>query len=145
MEIVNREFPWYTDGINGWVDVEDVASAMILLMESGIIDERFILNGENLPYKTVFTWMAEALRKKPPHRRSGKWMTELVWRIMVIKSRITGKTSTVTKETARTAQGQHLYDGSKFLKQFPSFRYKPLQDTIARMAPVFLAQQNEIK
>jgi len=138
MEIVYREFPWYTEGINGWVDVQDVAAAMILLMESGIVEERYILNAGNFSYREVFTGMAEALKRKPPHRRSGKWMTELVWRMMVIKSRLTGRSSTITRETARTAQSRNLYDNSKFLQQFPSYTYRPIQETIARMAASFL-------
>lgn len=141
MEIVYREFPWYTDGINGWVDVKDVADAMVLLMESDLVEERFILNAGNYPYKEVFTWMAAALQRKPPHRRSGKWMTELVWRMMVIKSRLTGRSSTVTRETARTAQSKHLYDNHKFLQQFPAFIYRPLPQTIERMAARFLQQR----
>lgn len=141
MEIVYREFPWYTEGINGWVDVKDVADAMVLLMNSGLEEERFILNAGNYPYREVFTHMAEALKRKPPHRRSGKWMTELVWRLMVIKSRITGRQSTITRETARTAQSRHLYDNRKFLEKFPSFTYRPLPRTIERMAASFLQQR----
>ena len=39
---VYDEFKWYTPGVNGFVDVEDVAAATVLLMESGISGERFI-------------------------------------------------------------------------------------------------------
>ena len=52
---VYNEFPWYTEGITGVVDVRDVARAMILLMNSEINRERFILNAENLSYKKIFT------------------------------------------------------------------------------------------
>ncbi|MBL0145220.1 MAG: NAD-dependent epimerase/dehydratase family protein [Chitinophagaceae bacterium] len=42
-----NEFPWYTAGTTGFVDVKDVASAMIQLMESDVTAQRFILSAEN--------------------------------------------------------------------------------------------------
>src|SRR6185437_1228576 len=39
-----NEFKWYTEGVSGFVDAQDVARAMILLMNSDITSERFILN-----------------------------------------------------------------------------------------------------
>lgn len=57
---------FYTHGMNGYVDVRDVADAMIFLMEHDVKNERFILNSENIDYKTLFTYMANALGKKAP-------------------------------------------------------------------------------
>jgi len=51
---------FYPPGKNGFVDVRDVARAMILLMESDIRNERFILNAENLEYKKLLGMMAVA-------------------------------------------------------------------------------------
>jgi len=45
------EFPWYTEGISGFVDVADVVNAMIALMESDITGERFIVSGHNASYQ----------------------------------------------------------------------------------------------
>jgi nucleoside-diphosphate-sugar epimerase len=41
------QFPWYSDGVTGFVDADDVAKAMVELMASEITAERFILNGES--------------------------------------------------------------------------------------------------
>ncbi|HEY4205502.1 MAG TPA: SDR family NAD(P)-dependent oxidoreductase, partial [Puia sp.] len=43
---IYNEFPWYSNGINGFVDVGDVAGAVIRLMEADISGQRFILNGD---------------------------------------------------------------------------------------------------
>jgi len=48
-------FPFYAGGISGLVDVRDVAKAAIQLMESAIQEERFVVSGENLAYKDLFT------------------------------------------------------------------------------------------
>jgi dihydroflavonol-4-reductase len=138
MKIVYDEFPWYTGGINGWVDVKDVVRAMVLLMNSEIKNERFIINGGNHAYKDVFTQMAIALQRKPPHKKASPWMTEIVWRMEVLKSKWGNKPVTITKETARTAQAQCHYSSDKLCRQFPDFRYHSLAATIERMAASFL-------
>ena len=72
------EFPWYTEGSSGFVDVLDVVEAMILLMESSICDQRFILSGENLPYRDIFTMIANAFHKKAPHKKVTALLAEIV-------------------------------------------------------------------
>src|SRR4051794_33690802 len=66
---VYKEFPWYTEGVTGFVDVEDVVKVMISLMESDISGERFIISCANLSYGEVFTKIAQAFNKKIPHKK----------------------------------------------------------------------------
>lgn len=142
MKVVAKEFPFYTQGINGWVDVQDVANITYQLMQSDISGERFILCEGNHSYKEIFTLMAEALDKKPPRIKASQWMTELVWRWEMLKHSITGKPITITKETARTAQKQNFYNNSKLFNYLPHFRYTPIKDTIQRMANAYLLQNH---
>lgn len=139
MEIVYQEFPWYTEGINAWVDVRDVVQAMLLLMHSDIQEERFIISNGNYAYKEVFTAMARALRKRPPHKKASPAMTAFVWRYELLKSRLSGKEATISRETAQTAQSKYYYSNEKFLKQFPGFVYTQLEETIKRMAARFVS------
>jgi dihydroflavonol-4-reductase len=138
MKVVYGEFPFYTEGITAWVDVKDVVEAMYLLMKSDVHSERFILSVGNHAYKEVFTLMANALNKKPPHIKATPFMSGIVWRFNALKNALTGKTVTLTKETAATAQRKNYYSNSKFTGFFPSFAYTPLPETILRMADAFL-------
>lgn len=142
MDIVYKEFPWFTEGITSWVDVKDVAAAMILLMNSDISEERFIISGGNFAHKDIFTRMARALKRRPPFKQATPFMTEIVWRAEFFKSRLAGKEATITKETARSAQRKSNYDNSKFPAAFPGFQYQGIDDTIARMAAAFLKSQH---
>lgn len=137
MKVADGEFPFYTEGVNGWVGVEDTVRAMILLMKSDISEQRFILSEGNYSYKEIFTMMAISLGKKPPHIKAPKWATGLLWRWNLVKKLLTGKSATVTKETTRTAQVKCYYDNSKFLKTFPDFRYTPIQNTVGEMAKMY--------
>jgi len=137
MQIVYDEFPWYTNGINSWVDVKDVAGAMILLMNGDISEERFIISGGNFSYREIFTQMAETLGRRPPFKEASPFMTEIVWRAELFKSRLANKEATITKDSARAAQSKCFYSQDKFLAAFPGFRYTAMPETIHRMAAAF--------
>ena len=125
-----NEFKWYTEGISGFVDVRDVARAMILLMNSEITAQRFILNGENLSYREIFSSIAKCFGKKPPHKKVTPFLAEMVWRSEALKTMLTGKKHLLTKESARTAQVKVYFDNSKILKVLPQFQFTKIKKTI---------------
>jgi dihydroflavonol-4-reductase len=127
---VYNEFPWYTEGTTGFVDVKDVVKAMIILMESNVSGERFILSAENRMYGNVLKLIAKAFGKKPPHKKVTPFISKVVWRMEAIRSRFTGKEPLITKETAKTALAKVNFDNSKLYKFFPEFTYRKLEETI---------------
>jgi dihydroflavonol-4-reductase len=127
---VYEGFPWYTEGTTGFTDVRDVAEAMIQLMETDISGERFIISAENTTYRNVFNIIAEAFGKKPPVKKVTPFLAEVKWRTEALKSKFTGRSPLVTKETAATALADVRFDNSKLLKFLPNFRYRSLQETI---------------
>lgn len=141
MKLVYNEFPFYTAGINSWVDVQDVVKAMYGLMKSDVEAERFILSEGNHAYREVFGQMAKALGKRPPYIKANRLMTGLVWRWNRLRNVIFGSTVTVTKETARTSQKKVFYNNTKLQQYLPGFSYTPQHQTIERMAMAFLAEQ----
>jgi dihydroflavonol-4-reductase len=129
-----KEFPWYTEGKSGFVDVEDAVTAMTQLMlapDAGA--QRFILSGHNLSYLEVFNHMATCFNKKPPHRKVTNFISGIVWRMEAIKSWFTGKDPMLTRETARTAMATVNIDNSKLQKFLPGFSYRPIAQSITRI------------
>mgnify|MGYP001040057353 CR=1 FL=1 len=136
-----KQFPWYTEGISGFVDAADVAKAMIMLMESDITNERFIVSAENWPFKKVFTEMAIAFGKNPPHKKAAPYIAGLLWRIEKIRSLFTGSEPLLTKAAADTARRKVYFDSSKLLGALPHFTYKPLQQTIEEYCNAYKTMQ----
>lgn len=132
-----KEFPYYTTGTNGFVDVEDVVKAMILLMDSDVAQKRFVVSAVNWTYQALFTQLAQAMQKKPPHIAVKPWMAAVVWRMEKIKSRFTGKKPLVTKETARTAQLTVQYNNERLLKALPGFTYKPMEQSVREIGAAY--------
>ncbi len=138
-QTVYNGLKFYTSGSNGFVDVDDVARAMIMLMEDDVTAERFILNAENVSYQQLFVWMAESLKVDAPKRKAGRLLSAVYWRLQKINSMLTGKAPLVTKESAQTAQQHYHYNNQKFLTRF-DFKYKPVKQTINEAASLFLKE-----
>jgi dihydroflavonol-4-reductase len=135
---VYREFPWYTEGVNGFVDVDDVARAVVCLLESGVTGQRYILNGENRSFHQLFDNIAAEFGKKPPSREATPFLAGIAWRMEKLKSFFSGRPSLLTRESSRVALSKTFFDNSKFLEQFPSFAFTPLKRTIREACRAYL-------
>ncbi len=123
-------FTYYTTGTNGFVDVHDVATIMIQLMEANISAEKFIVSAENVTYQYLLNNIAKAFAKKLPSKKITPLLAAIIWKLEAVKSKFTKSTPLITKETAQTSLATTLYDNSKLLNFLPSFSYKALRNTI---------------
>jgi dihydroflavonol-4-reductase len=130
---------FYPTGQNGFVDVRDVVKAMILLMESDIRNERFILNVDNIEYKKLFELISGALGKPAPSIRVSPALSRLAWRVEKLRAMITGVKPLITRETARTAVQQYRYSNEKIKKEL-GFEFRPIEETIGHFCRIFLGE-----
>jgi len=124
---------WYTPGKHGFVDAQDVARIAVMLMNSDITGQRFIVSGANIPFREVFIKIANAFGKKPPSKKVNKFLSELAWRASYVACAFTGKPSILTKYSARTAMATVEYNNSKLFQYFPDFRYTDIDESIKRI------------
>ncbi|NCX95334.1 MAG: NAD-dependent epimerase/dehydratase family protein [Chitinophagia bacterium] len=137
IKIAYKQFPFYTEGITAWVGVQDVVNAMMLLMDSNITAERFIVSAGNYGFKHIMGLMAIAMNKKPPHIRAGKLLTRIVGTIGEWKGN-SNKTQLINRQTARQAQNVCYYNNEKLLAHLPNFNYTPIETVIKTMANSYL-------
>ena len=129
---VYNNFPWYTEGVNGFVDVEDVAKAAVALLESDISEQRFIINGDNWPFRNLFNTIATHFGKKHPSKKATKLLSGIAWRIEAMKSFFSGQASLLTKESAKIAQSKTYFENEKLLAALPEFSFTPIEKTIQK-------------
>jgi nucleoside-diphosphate-sugar epimerase len=129
IRMVRKGFGFYTQGVNGFVDVRDVAKAMIALSDRDISGQRFIISTQNLMYRQIFNWIAEYFEKPKPKYPAGKWMSEIAWRLFHIRKIITNKKPLITKETARTANNKYRYSNKKIIDTL-DFRFLPVEQSV---------------
>lgn len=63
---IKKGLPFYTKGSTGFIAVTDVVNVMYLLMESTIEGERFTLVGENIIFRDLQFYIADAVKAKRP-------------------------------------------------------------------------------
>ncbi len=127
---VYKEFSWYTEGVNGFVGVEDVAEVTVQLLTSGITEKRFIVNAENWTFRQLINTIAEHFGKHKPQREATPLLGEIAWRIEYFKSFFNGEKPLLTRESARVAHSKTEFDNSSLLKAIPSFSFTPLNTVI---------------
>ena len=142
---VYEGFKWYTPGINGFVDVEDVAKATLLLMETTISEQRYIVNGDTWTFKKLQDTIADNFDKKRPARKATPFILKLAWRIEKIKSMFTGKKPLLTRESARVAQSETFFENDKILKTLPGFSFTPVEETIKNACKKYLGTINAVQ
>ncbi len=133
---VHKGNRFYTNGINAFVDVQDVVGAMILLMESNVENERFVVSGANCSYKQLFDLIADGFGKPRPSIEAKRWMLGLLWRFEYLRNFLTGSKPLITKETSKTSLGKHYYSSRKLVDSF-NFRFTPIEDSIQRNCKLY--------
>ena len=124
-----RKLPMYTEGVNGYVDVLDVAKAMINLMGSEISHERFVLVSANLSFKELFHLVNKHTGNADPKIKAPQWLTALGWMGDKMRSALLGKDPLITRETVRALHNRFYYKAEK-IQQQTGFSFTPVETTI---------------
>ena len=139
-ENVNNGFPFYTDGSVGFIDVRDVVTCMIKLMNSDIKNDKFILSTENINFKKFFSTIAISLNKKVPTMKVSKtlgYIAIVVDKLQVIFSR---RERMVTKETLILGNLKTAYSNEK-IKKTIVHEFIPIEKSIEETSKLFLASK----
>ena len=139
---IDKGMMFYPPGITGYVDVRDVSEIAIDLMESDIVNERFIVNSENLSFKNIFTLIAENLNKKPPTIKAQKWMAGAAYRLLKLRNVFTGKPPLITRELVRNLGNKYYYDNSK-IKKALGYSFIPMNESVADAAAAYLESKSK--
>lgn len=138
-DVIYKGLNYFTLGETGYVDVLDVVRIMKMLMKSTISGERFILNAENLSYKSLFDMIAEAFNLNPPQKYANPVITSFAWRAESIKQFLSGIEPRITKQSARTAHNHQRYSSAKIQNTLET-SFLPVKETIKRITGNYLSE-----
>ncbi len=134
---VGKGMRYYPAGTTGFVDVRDVAKAMIELMNSDIEGERFILNSENMSWRDFMGLVAEQLGKAAPAKLVSGWSLEVFWRLEWLRSQLSGGTPLLTRETIRNTAHTFYYNNAK-VREAIAYEFLPVAASVHETAAQFL-------
>ena len=124
-----NSFPFFTDGVTGFVGVKDVALAMLQLMDSTIVNERFILVAENCNFKSVLFKIADAFDKKRPAIKIGTFGLACFWRLESVLSRLLNKEPLLTKSSAKASCKKEYFSSEKINKAL-DYKFETIETVI---------------
>lgn len=138
---IHKGMSYYTNGTSAYVDVWDVVSIMIRLMESAIINERFIVISENIPFKQFQEKVATALNVKPAQKLAKPFLLAIAWRMDWLNYKLFGKRRKLSKQLANSLSNMALYDNTK-VKQALNYEFNTIDTSILKVCDLYLKDLN---
>lgn len=124
-----QQRPFYTDAYLNYVDVRDVTHAVVRLLNEPLQSERFILSAGNISFGDFFQHVARCFNKRAPSIKLGRNLLQVVAQLEGVRSAIIGNEPLITRETARLAGTEFLYDNQKISTAL-NFQFQPIDKTL---------------
>lgn len=123
---------FYTEGINGFVGVTDVANIMIELMDKKIFGERFILVENNYSFKSILQSIHTELGKTPPAINAGRFFLNFgrVFRFLLPDD------LKINSSMIETLLGKTTYSNRKITGAL-NYKFVPIEEHIRFAASVY--------
>ncbi len=131
----------YPGGAGGFVDVRDVAIAVLTAVDRRQDRERFLLSAANLTWRELLTAIAESIDAPRPSYGMPAWQSALLWPLEHLRSRLLGRTPLLTREIHRNLQDTFRYDGSAY-PEITGHPYLPIEASIAEIGKAFLLSRS---
>jgi len=124
-------------GGHRYVDVRDVADALVACIEHGKIGGRYIIAGENwIPIKKLAKLFSEVGGKKGVVVNSPLWLAKLFWPLQVWLHKLAKKPFPFSKESLRQLV-THKHISIEKAKQELHYRPRPIRETALAMKEWF--------
>lgn len=131
--LLSRGLPFYTEGVTAFVDVKDVAKALVMLSVSEkAVGGEFILSAGNFSYRELMDTASRISGKRPPRYRLGRKVLSAASGTDKMIASITRRRQLMTKEMADILLRKYYYAGDK-IKKTINFDYTSLEDTLRRL------------
>jgi len=130
VEIANKPVWFYALGGCSVCDARDVAATTIRTIESGRDDGReYVLAGENMSYKTLWTEMALRLGRPTPRFAIGRFNRFLGSLIGDLKPRLGGREGDINSASIQMSELLHYHDSTRARKEL-NYTNRPISETL---------------
>ena len=129
-----------TQGITGYVAVQDVTNAMIQLMNSSIENQRYILADAHLSYLEIMEMISKELNRKRSTKIASPLLLEFTWRIDWLASKLLRRKRRLTKQLSTSLQKKSVYSSEKIKQDLEGFSFTPITDSISATSQIFLKE-----
>ena len=125
-----RGIPACTEGVSGYVDVRDVARAMIgLSLDGRTWGKRYVISGHDLSVRELATMLNGAFGHRAPKLRVGRRTLSVLYGLLRAEQRIF-RSKIRVPDFPDLLLGERLYDGA-LITRSTGFRYSSIENTAA--------------
>ncbi len=136
MALLQKGSTFYPPGEGGYVDVRDVSSLAIALMNSEIKNQRYLLNAENMRFKNLLDLSSEIFGGKKPKYKLPFGILSTARIFLKIQEILTGKKAAITSETAKSSFRKAQYSAEKIKKEL-GVNFISIRETLANYRGFF--------
>lgn len=127
---ISKKLSYYPTGGNATVDARDVANIMVALMDKNMFNERYLCIGSNQSFQHLMTTIAQEMKISPPTKVGKRSLVKFVKAFIDLWSLISGRRSSITKETVENLYATRTYDNSKVVNAL-NYSFIPLEESVA--------------
>jgi nucleoside-diphosphate-sugar epimerase len=139
----NKGYSYYPPGGTGFITVGDVVKMMTTLMNSNIINQRFIAVANNLSYHEILTKLTTELGKKAPIIKLKIWQLQLIRILDYTHNLVTNKGRRITKKSISSLLHREIYNNQKITNAL-DFKFKPLDGVIEFSCLKFIEENRQL-
>jgi dihydroflavonol-4-reductase len=126
---IKKGFPYFTKGVTGFVDVRDVAEAVIKVIDKKQIGENFIINAENLSYKEILTKIAKNGKHKIPSKALSKKLLKLLSPLIGLYFILRRKNNPLNKALIHSLFSKKTFSNQKSIQKL-DMQYKTMDECV---------------
>ncbi len=125
-EIANSNFLFYPTGKIAVIGISDVSRILILLLNSSIKNERFILVSENIDQRMLFDMFRLSIGKRKALFPLNKFLLNFFLIVEIILQTLCIRKRFMSQAIIQTLCSKHIYDGTK-VSRLLSFDYRDIK------------------
>jgi dihydroflavonol-4-reductase len=138
LEAAKGRIPGFVDTGLNIVHVDDVAAGHLLAAERGLVGERYILGGENLPLSEILAAVAGLVGRSPPRFEVPYWAAYPAAVAAEAAARLTGRSPLLTRDSVRMSRKKMYFTSAKAEREL-GYRPRPARAAIADAVAWFKA------
>lgn len=128
-EAATRFIPLYPRGGNNFCDVRDVVEGVLLAAERGENGRRYILGGDNLPYRDLFKIFSDVTGSRRPWAPLGPVIKTIAGSFGDLWGYLTGNELNVNSSILSTASLPLYYSSARAEREL-DYRHRPVRQAV---------------
>lgn len=143
ISLIANGLKFFTQGNVSLVDVRDVSSVMIKLMDENVFGEKFIVSGGDYSFPQFFKLITDCLGLDPPDFELKKWMLEIAWRADALKALIFNEPHIITREISDALFKNYSVSNKKIMERL-NYNFISLKESVDEVCKEYLKQEIQL-